>query len=364
MWIPLRGLFGWRTLSCMSGGSGVVWRLGHRPALDGLRGVAIALVVAGHAALLPGNAGPIGVTVFFTLSGFLITSLLLGELATRGRISLSRFYGRRARRLFPALGVYLAVSVLLTLTGAAVYDFALSEYLGPMLYVENWLMVINGRAEQITAITWSLSIEEQFYLVWPPVLLMSARTSWRWPLIVATVGTLAAPALRLWLWDGGDGHGRIYYGSDTRMDCLLIGCLLAIVVTQFGVSNWWRTWWPLGVLLIAVPLGREVSVHLWLPTVVAAGTCVVIAAVLAQGARWFEWTPLRWLGRRSYALYLWHYPLVYVFARELGLMSMWVAILASLALAEASWWLVERPFLRRPPHAALSTTARRVLSQV
>ena len=324
------------------------WRLGYRPELDGVRGVAIVLVVAGHTQLLP-FAGPIGVTVFFALSGFLITSLLIEERDRTGRVSLSAFYARRARRLFPALGAYLGVSIALTLAGVGVYAFSLVEYLGPVFYFENWLIAFREGAPPVTAITWSLAIEEQFYLVWPLVVIACGRWGSRRLLIgVCAVGTLLAPALRVLFWDGGHGQWRLYYGTDTRMDCLLSGCLLAVLVHRVGVpSKRWGWWWPAGAVLIVAPIWGGITTHVWLPTVVAAGSVVVIVSALTGGARWLAWPMLRWLGRRSYALYLWHYPLVYVFAAQLDVLPLWVALVWSLALAEASWWLIERPFIRR-----------------
>lgn len=300
----------------------------------------MVLVVAGHAQLLPGTAGPIGVTVFFALSGFLITTLLLQERGRSGRVSLRGFYARRARRLLPALGVYLVAVALLTPTPAA-------ELLGPVFYMENWLMALRGFAPGLTSITWSLAIEEQFYLLWPLVVIAaSALGSGRLLLGLTVAGTVIAPALRVLLWDGGAGQWRIYYGTDTRMDCLLIGCLLAIAATRAGVPTWLRRSWPIGVVAVALPLlDVRPTVHLWLPTVVAAGTCVVIASALEGGCEWLKWTPLRWLGRRSYALYLWHYPVVYVLARQEHAIPMWAAIVVSLLLAEVSWWIVERPFM-------------------
>lgn len=324
----------------MHSGSG--WRLGHRPALDGLRGIAILLVIAGHTALLPGVSGPTGVTVFFALSGFLITSLLLEEHTSTGRISWRRFYTRRARRLGPALAAYLGISAALTIAGVWWWNFPLYEYLPPLLYIQNWQMVIAGGAPHVTSITWSLSIEEQFYLLWPLAFLLARR--WRPALwVIATAGVVTAIVLRLILWDGGAGQWRIYYGTDTRMDCLLLGCLLALATHRYSpkLPSW--AWIP-GAAVAGSVYAIGADVHLWLPVIVGAGTCLTIAATLSGGAQWLAWSPLRWFGRRSYALYLWHYPLVYMLARENHVIPMWLAVTASLTLAEASWWLVERPF--------------------
>lgn len=324
--------------------TGERWRLGRRPGLDGLRGVAILLVLGGHAQLLPGSSGPVGVTVFFALSGFLITSLLLGERATTGRIRWVEFYRRRALRLFPVLACYVLVTGALTVVGAQGFGFPLSEYVPPIFYIENWLMAIRGWAPNPTSITWSLSVEEQFYLLWPLVIILGRRVP-RLPLIAAAAGLMLAPVLRMLLWDGGAGAWRVYYGTDTRMDCLLLGCLLAVVVSNRSESAWWRWVWPAGVAAVALACTGLFS-PIWMPTLVTAGACAMIAAVLAGGARWLAWSPLRWFGKRSYAMYLWHYPLVYVAARTEHQIPMWLAVGLSLLASELSWRVIETPFLR------------------
>jgi peptidoglycan/LPS O-acetylase OafA/YrhL len=311
------------------------WRLGRRPELDGLRGIAILLVIGGHAKWLPTPSSVAGVNLFFALSGFLITALLLDEVERSGRVSMAAFYVRRARRLLPALVAYLAFAIAVVGVGPTV---------PVLLYVENWVMVLHG-APAPTAIAWSLSIEEQFYLVWPWVIILGIRWA-RLPWVVATAGVLFAFGLRLLLWDGGAGQWRIYYGSDTRMDVLLLGCLLAMSVKRWGTPDRLR-WllWPGLITMAACCVAPVWWSTLLDPFVVGVGTSAVIGGALAGSGRWLSWSVLRWFGRRSYALYLWHYVLVT--DAERGLMPMWVAIALALALAEVSWRLVERPFLAR-----------------
>ncbi|HEY2878554.1 acyltransferase [Nocardioides sp.] len=200
------------------------FRLGRRPELDGLRGVAIILVLTSHVVAYETGArldalGAAGVEVFFALSGFLITALLLEERA-EGRVRLSRFYERRARRLLPALALILGALLALR----AVMATNITPTIQPTLfYYANWSM-ISGRDLGSLDPTWSLAVEEQFYLVWPLVLLLALR--WRrGPVVVASVVIIASTALRFALAD----PVRVHAGSDTQAGPLVIGALLAIL---------------------------------------------------------------------------------------------------------------------------------------
>jgi len=268
------------------------WRLGRRPALDGLRGVAIALVLVGHSG--PVSLQPVawaGVTLFFGLSGFLITALLLEERRDQGRIDLGRFWARRARRLLPALFVMLAV------TGSIMWGIGVRLDPIPVLaYYGNWVQATGGDLE-LWRHTWSLAIEEQFYLVWP--LLIVAMRSRRALLTVCGVGSALSLASLLAHWHD---FVRAYYGTDTRVWALLAGAALAAVYVGSTRRDPWAP-------------------------------------------RFLSASALRWLGARSYAIYLWHYPLTLMMWQPLG-------IALSFVIAEVSWRYVERPFLsRRLVHA-------------
>jgi peptidoglycan/LPS O-acetylase OafA/YrhL len=345
-------------------------RLGYRPALDGVRGLAIAIVVAFHAFGWPA-AGTLGVDLFFVLSGFLITTLLLEEHARSGRIGIRAFYVRRARRLLPALFVMLVPFVLIAATTTVVRGTLSSTlFLGlgaALTYTSNIVVAADPSAVPAALIhLWSLAAEEQFYLAWPLlVLVLIRRGGIRLVGRVVAVLLALAVAYRLQLLLRGVSIERLYYGPDTHADSLLVGCF-------FGCL-WMRGRLPrmisserarrvsillslVAVLSAAVLIGRvpwRVAYGLQLvPTgfAVAAGVLVVSAALGGSAiARALSVKPLVFLGRISYAVYLWHLPLLVAFAgvdRQFGLRTC-AAVLATVVVATGSRYVIELPFLTR-----------------
>jgi peptidoglycan/LPS O-acetylase OafA/YrhL len=303
--------------------SGERWRLGHRPGLDGLRGVAILLVVISHLGIgRLERLGGVGVTVFFTLSGFLITSLLLEERDRAGRISISGFYRRRVIRLAPAFLLMLAMVVPLeySLYGAAPYWWT------TVLEFGNWISATRGPGALIMLHhTWSLAIEEQYYLVWPVMLGLTTRWCGRRGLI----GLIGA-GIVLSLIAGRLVNGyRLSFGTDTNAVSLLAGCLLAALMVGRSVRTPPLITAPLGLALIA-------SGHL-----VPLGTALAIWTLSTRAAGILGWAPLRAAGRVSYGWYLWNYPITLLAIR--GGIPLYVVPAASLAVALLSWSLVEKP---------------------
>ncbi|HEY1116399.1 MAG TPA: acyltransferase, partial [Acidimicrobiales bacterium] len=201
------------------------------PALDGMRGVAVLLVIAYHGerSLAP-RGGAIGVTMFFTLSGFLITTLLLRERASTGRIGLGRFYWRRALRLLPALVTLVAVTSAYALVTDN-HERTLGAALPVLLYVGNWVRTLHDtEGLGLLEHTWSLSVEEQFYLVWPLAVLgaaalVSKARQAEAVLALAVGGSLASLLWRLQLWDAEEPRwsaARLYNGTDAVADQLLV----------------------------------------------------------------------------------------------------------------------------------------------
>ena len=412
--------------------------------LDGIRAVAVAVVVLYHLdfSWMPG--GFLGVEVFFVVSGYLITSLLLGEYegslaegefsrggeggsnSGRGTISLRRFWARRARRLLPALGL-----LLLGVVGfvAAAFADELSDLWDQVaaaaLYATNWLLIFQdqsyfetfGRPEALQHL-WSLAIEEQFYLLWPVVFLGGMR--WlrhRWFAAVIAVGVLASTAAMWLLYEPLEDPSRIYYGTDTRAAGLLLGALLAFAWRPWlGIPKWcglginsdessqaalpgleaarrrrgaakrgrgaanspqgrpWLIWTAdiVGPVALAGVVGwclylGEFDDRLYQGgfLLLAATTALLIAAVAVPGT-WFgrvmDCAPLRWLGVRSYAIYLWHWP-VLVFTRPRfdvtldGWQLHLVRIGATLVLSDLSYRFIEHPIRTRQFKANLQNWA-------
>jgi peptidoglycan/LPS O-acetylase OafA/YrhL len=386
-----------------------VFRLGYRPGLDGLRACAILMVVGGHAWLPDMRAVNsmvlfIGVDLFFVLSGFLITALLLEEWSDLGRISLKRFYARRALRLLPALLAVIVVCVLfqwLLASKAAAIDTAIDGLLA-LFYISNWAQALEtGRPHLFLSHTWSLSIEEQFYLLWPLTLLLLLRRNRKslpsllnWVLLLIFLSIM----VRVFLVTGGANFERIRCGTDTRADSLLIGCALAVVL--------WSGWRPAapGPGLVyettkVAPLGSDVAptgsrlcrrlaigagsrlptlclkLGAWLsvlalailatdnrstrpfalywfyPAISIFAALIILELVSAPGSLLNRLLSLPWLvyiGRLSYGLYLWHIPVFRVIHARLWPRG-WevtVELVLSFAITLLSFYLIETPALR------------------
>jgi len=365
----------------------------HVPALDGLRGVAVAGVVAFHLGYLRG--GFLGVDLFFVLSGYLITSLLAMEWVRRGTVDLKVFWVRRARRLLPALFLVIAAVSVYAAFAARTIDLARirSDGLATLLYSANWheLAVQTDYFDTVRTPsplqhTWSLAIEEQFYVLWPLLFLAvigrrlrTASTQSRLTrLFVVTVGLAVASATAMVVLHGaGDEPARVYYGTDTRVAAILLGAALAL-----GFARWGR---PSGIRAVAL---------LDMAGVVAVGGLVMVWATATGGSSWlyeggfllcglavliviaaastspapprtpgaegvapegasgaiahaFSWPPLQLLGRLSYGLYLWHWPVItFLDPARTGIEGAPLAVVraaVSLALALVSYELVEQP---------------------
>jgi peptidoglycan/LPS O-acetylase OafA/YrhL len=310
-------------------------RLGYVPALDGLRALAVLLVVAFHYTGAP-LGGPYGVDLFFVLSGFLITTLLLEEREARGSIGLAGFYVRRARRLFPALAVMLAAYLVYE---AVLGRDALATVADHGLYFGNIYFVVTHRPDQGLGHLWSLGEEEQFYLLWPLLLLLfaKARRPLRW--VVALL--LVLMAYRGLLILDGASMTRLYRAPDTHSEGLVLGAVLAYLHRRGFVAGEWAG--KLGIVLIVPPALAGIW-SVGLPTF-ELGAFFLIAAAIAETeiAGWLSFRPLVWLGTLSYSLYLWHEPILWAFHRH----DRVIALALSFACAWLSYRYVEQPLRRR-----------------
>jgi peptidoglycan/LPS O-acetylase OafA/YrhL/lysophospholipase L1-like esterase len=353
--------------------------LGYRPALDGLRAVAVVAVMLYHGGVPWAAGGFLGVDIFFVLSGFLITSLLVKEWTRTGRIGLRAFWLRRARRLLPAM--------LLVLLAVGAYSAAAprpasqvrGDSLATLGYVSNWWFMVSGQSYFAQFVepsplrhTWSLAIEEQFYILFPLLLVLLLGTvRLRVPTvrIVLLGGALGSAVLMATLYDPASDPSRAYYGTDTRMQALLLGAVLALSPSLLQPTK------PLyasirgrfvrlpgrgllGVLALGGLVGMVVMARELAPWMYRGGfllaavlSAVVIASVTAAPrsalGRVLSWRPMVAVGVVSYGLYLWHWPVFVVLNHErtgLDGPSLLVARFAVTGvLAYVSFALVEEP---------------------
>ncbi|MBV9165292.1 MAG: acyltransferase family protein [Solirubrobacterales bacterium] len=347
------------------------------PGLDGLRAIAVLCVIAYHVNMPWAQGGMLGVGVFFTLSGYLITDLLLEHYARRGDLGLGQFWLRRARRLLPALFLMLvAVSVWVALFDASQLDGVRRQVISAALYFANWSNIAAhasyfARFSQPLPLDhmWSLSIEEQFYLLWPWLVFL-AIWIWRSRAGVA-IFAIAGTAASVWVMGhvfhpGNLDPTRVYEGTDSRAFELLIGCALAVVrpthFPRFGSRVPVRRVLALDVLGVAGLV--TIFVLVWKTTpftsflypdgflLLSFATAAVIAAVVHSasalgallGAR-----PLQWIGVRSYGIYLWQWPIVVLWGAASTHVQLGKAVLqlaVTLVVASLSWRFVEDPIRR------------------
>ena len=354
----------------------------HVPGLDGVRGVAVIAVLLFHGGVSWAKGGFLGVDAFFVLSGLLITSLLLDEAARTDRVNLGRFWARRARRLLPALLLVLVATGVYakTLAPRATLAGLRRDGLATLLYVANWRYIQAGAnyfeatsAPSILRHTWSLAIEEQFYLVWPLVMFGIVRvariTTRRLAGTAAIAGLgVAASATAMWaVFHPGQDPSRAYYGTDSRVQVVLTGALLAAVIAivrrqpgdlgrgaarALGVAAAIGS----GAFLAAVATLHGTETLLFRGGFV--GVSLAVAALLAHivlvprgwSAYVMSWAPLRAVGVVSYGLYLWHWPVFLTLTHDrtglAGVALLIAKLVVSAGLAIASYFLVELPIRR------------------
>jgi peptidoglycan/LPS O-acetylase OafA/YrhL len=341
-----------------------------RPGLSGVRGLAIVLVMAFHVGLPVTNGGVAGVTLFFVLSGYLITSLLIAERAKTGDVDLRAFAARRMRRLLPAMTcVVVVVAVAVGLAGDV--DGVAEDALLSMSYLANWARAAGDPMGLLNHI-WSIAIEAQFYAVWPLVYLLLGRFGDHRgrPVVALLIGLAAVSTVwRGILIAGGASDARVYFGTDVRADALAGGAMLAVLGPQLERIG------RMGVGVISVVAVLTVAMMptldpLWpgsgysFATIASMG---LVAAASSPDSRVPGMTsaPMRWIGERSYSLYLVHVPVFMLIGAAIGPLSPVlggsVSIGVSALVAIALYELIEQPFRVRR-HAQSSGQPRRLLS--
>jgi peptidoglycan/LPS O-acetylase OafA/YrhL len=344
----------------------------HLAALDGLRGLAVVAVLLFHAGKLQG--GFLGVDLFFALSGFLITSLLLAEVDARGRIDLFAFWGRRLRRLLPAVLLLLVVVTVVTTIVASVPERAATLSDGPwaQAYIANWHAVAGHHdywasfeLPRMFGHLWSLAIEEQFYLVWPLLVTFIAwrsRHVHRVVAIVCVIASLLSLAQMIRLFDPSDPT-RVYIGTDTRASSLLLGAMLAAAPLR-SAAIWFTSRLAGAYSVVASAIAVAIGLF-WVlvngpssPWIFRGGLFVhsLLAGLLVAGCaarpdaavtRWIGWAPLRITGALSYSLYLWHWPMYALLSPQRTHLAGWplfgLRLVTSFVAAALSKRLVEDP---------------------
>ena len=342
---------------------------GFRPDIEGLRALAVIAVILFHARLLGVHGGFVGVDVFFVLSGYLITRLILGELVATGRLRLRAFWGRRARRLLAASALVIVVTAIashfilppLNQGSVAVDAVAAATFTSNLVFASRLGGYFGAQLGQATPSPflhfWSLAVEEQFYLCWPPLLALLTRRPRQYRrLLLTAIGVLGIGGFVLAAWMTPRSPTWAFYLLPTRMGELLAGALLAVLGTQVRriapATRAGLAW--LGLAVIVVVCFRFDEQMAWPGTAVLIPVLATMAVIIGGSAEGVAWAPMRalgmgvlqWIGRHSYALYLWHWPIL-VLAEARGGPLSWparvVAIVMAVGLSALSYRFVEDP---------------------
>jgi peptidoglycan/LPS O-acetylase OafA/YrhL len=354
------------------GPSGVGPQLKYMPALDGIRAVSILGIMANHGGFAWAEGGVISVNVFFVLSGFLITMLLMKEWTRSGTIRLRAFWARRARRLLPALFVLLGAIALYAVfvTSSVSLSSLRGDALSTLVYFANWHQILTGQSyfAQVSGAspllhTWTLAIEEQFYVVWPIVVILILKwtKSPKVLFLVAVLGVVAAAPEMALLFHPGVDPSRLYYGTDTRAQDILTGAALGILLFKRPLASTGRS--RAGFSLLAVGAAVVFALEwtrinnsaditykggfLLANVMVAFVIFGVTMAPAGLPARVLSFGPLTYVGRISYGLYLWHWPIFLLLNHARTGLDGWelfaLRLLVTFAAAIASWYIVETP---------------------
>jgi peptidoglycan/LPS O-acetylase OafA/YrhL/FtsZ-interacting cell division protein YlmF len=343
------------------------------PGLDGLRAIAVLAVIAYHLNFDWATGGLLGVTVFFVLSGYLITDLLITEFVTTDRINFKNFWIRRARRLLPAMFTMLLVVITwVTIFEQSMLDRLEEDTVAAILYVSNWWYIFQdlsyfesfGPPSLLTHF-WSLAVEEQFYILWPLVILLVLKMKVKEGSLfsVMLLGVIASAAAMTLLYEPGTDPSRVYYGTDTRIFSLLLGASLAVIWPSRKLSTnlpsdiRWKLdfvgLFALGFIFYMFWSTDQYQDFLYQGGMVAmsVASLLVVAVIVHPSSKLntiLSFKPLRWIGVRSYGIYLWHFPVIVLTSPQWGadapsLVRTSLQLFLILIFASLSWTFIENP---------------------
>ncbi|MDR0270889.1 acyltransferase family protein [Paenibacillus sp.] len=343
----------------------------YMPGLDGLRTLAVFFVVLYHLNFNWAPGGFLGVSIFFVLSGYLITDLLTAEWSRNHTIDLKAFWIRRCRRLLPAMLVMMAAVVAwVTLFNPSLMSVLRGDVVSSLFYVNNWYLIFHQVSyfEKFGPISpfghmWSLAVEEQFYLLWPLLMLLGMKLlKKRGPVVLLIMALAALSAfMMMLLYDQGSDPSRVYYGTDTRAFSLLIGAALSILWPSQKLSTKVSAKTRLALDGMGIIGLVSVFVMVWMTneyeSFLYPGGFLLLslmtAMIIASAAHPASLTgmllglkPLRWLGSRSYSIYIWHYPIIVLTARadsDPNVSRVLIQLAASIILASLSYKYIEEP---------------------
>jgi peptidoglycan/LPS O-acetylase OafA/YrhL len=340
--------------------------LGYCAGLDGLRGLLTLGIIAEHVNYsLPGSM--FFMDIFYVMSGYLITGLLIKDIGRHGQVKFSQFYSRRLFRLLPPLAAMTAGFLLFSYLYFPDFKKPARDAAIGFFYITNWWRAFDWPGVTYMGHTWSLAVEEQFYLLWPLTFLILFRLlglGWR---MVATILTIALAiwGWRCWMTWHGASWVRVYNGFDTRSDALMVGCALAIVLAIVSLENR-PTFdrilrllaWPIPIIALTFTFyfnawGNPTYYYAGIVFLgIGLGTALILILIRPLDTRLhrvLEWSVLVFLGRIFYAMYLWHYPLLCIFADDFHWPT-WLRFLITypltILLAVLSYVLIERHFMR------------------
>jgi len=342
--------------------------LGYLAALDGARGLMTLAVLTAHTRMTLFAGAMIYMDVFFAMSGYLITSLLIADFQKRGSINLKKFYLRRFLRLYPALAMMVMALVVLSLFLSDDLQGRLTEAAAAFFYLMDYWGLLGGGDVRYTGHTWSLAVEEQFYLLWPLTLILLLRL---WGLSRRTVLTIFGMAGLFWLWRmwltyNGASTGRLYDGFDTRADSLLMGCGLAVLLKIVNLADYPRmskllasSLMPLAAASVALAFFVDSNMrwYYYVSPLFGAIPGVICIAGLLQPQRTimhqiYEHPIPVFCGRICYGLYIWHFPIftwIVSWAQPRYITVLLVGWPLTFGAATASYYLIERHFMRARP---------------